>query len=210
MAHVGGDESRKGMSLRRVPLRYPPNGVPLVTRVRSTLISSSVRVVIENGRLDEYKDHLPSHLHPAVFDAIAGSWLDIDVALSHYRAVDALNLPASDQLSMGETVGRIVRNYLIGTGGQTAPAEGSTPWSILLHTQRTWDRLYVGGDVSIEETGPKQFVRAMHGLPLCEIGYFRNASRGTMREVVSRWCTKCEVTEVAWTSTTLEWQVSWM
>lgn len=210
MAHAVSDESRKGASLRRVPLRYPPNGVPLVTRVRSTLISSSVRVVIESGRLDDYKDHLPAHLHPVIFDAIAGSWLDMDVALSHYRAVDALGLPAFDQISMGETVGRTVRNYLIGTGSQTARAEGSTPWSILLHTQRTWDRLYVGGDVSIEETGPKQFHRTMYGLPLCEIPYFRQASRGIMRHVISRWCTRCEVSEVAWTPTTLEWQVSWL
>jgi hypothetical protein len=210
MVPAVGDESRKGVSLRRVPLRYPPNSVPLVSRVRSTLVSSSVRVVIENGRLDEYKEHLPLQLHPAIFDAIAGSWIDIDVALSHYRAVDALQLPASDQVSMGESVGRTVRNYLIGTGGQSAPAEGATPWDILQHTQRTWDRLYVGGDVSIEETGPKQFVRTMYGLPLCEVPYFRHASRGIMRTVISRWCTKCEVSEVAWTPTTLEWQVSWM
>ena len=160
--------------------------------------------------MPEYKEHLPSHLHPVIIDAIAGSWLDVDVALSHYRAIDALELPASDQISLGETVGRPVRNYLIGTGGQTAPAEGATPWVILLHTQRTWDRLYVGGDVSIEETGPKQFIRNMYGLPLCEIPYFRHASRGIMRSVISRWCTKCEVTEVAWTPTTLEWQVSWL
>src|SRR5262245_46526133 len=101
MAPAEGGESGKGGSLRRVPLRYPPHRVPLVSRVRSTLIASSVRVVIENGRLDEYKEHLPSELHSVIFDAIAGSWLDIDVALSHYRAVDALQLPASDQVSMG-------------------------------------------------------------------------------------------------------------
>jgi hypothetical protein len=203
-------ESREEVPLRRVPLRYSPSSVPLVSRVRSTLISSSVRVVTDGGRLDEYKDLLPAHRHATVFSAVAGSWLDIDVALDHYRAVDALGLETSNQLSMGETVGQTVRGYLIGTGGQVAPAEGATPWSILPHTHRTWDRLYVGGDVSIEETGPQQFVRTIYGLPLCEIPYFRHASRGIMHSVLSQWCTRCEITELTATATMMAWRVSWL
>jgi hypothetical protein len=201
---------QKEVSLRQVPLRYAPSDVPLVSKVRSTLISSSVRVLSDSGRLEEYKERLPSGLHPIILEAVAGSWLSIDVAVDHYRVVDTLGLDVSDQVSMGETVGRTVRNYLIGTATQTGPAADATPWSILPHTQRTWDRLYVGGDVSIEETGPKQFVRTIHGLPLCGIPYFRHASRGIMRSVVSRWCTHCEVTEIASTATTLKWQVSWV
>jgi hypothetical protein len=67
-----------------------------------------------------------------------------------------------------------------------------------------------GGDVSIEETGSKQFIRTIYGLPLCSIPYFRHASLGIMRSVVSRGCTKCEVTELASTATTMQWQVSWV
>ena len=103
-----------------------------------------------------------------------------------------------------------MRNYLIGTGGQVGPTVEVTPWIILPHAQRTWDRLYVGGDVSVEETGPKQFVRTIYGLPLCDIPYFRHASRGIVHSVVSRWCTQCEVAELASTPTTLRWQVSWL
>jgi hypothetical protein len=204
------DESSEGASLRRVPLRYALDSVPLVSRVRSTLISSSVRAITDGGRLAEYKEHLPSGRHPIIFGALAGSWLDIDVALDHYRAVDALGLEISNQLSMGETVGHTVRRYLIGTGGQTAPGEEATPWIILPHTHRTWDRLYVGGDVSIEETGPKRFIRTIYGLPLCEIPYFRHASRGIMHSVLSQWCTRCEITELTATATTMAWQVSWV
>jgi len=210
MVRVVAAERDTGEPLRRVPLRHPANSVPLVSRVRSTLISSSVRALTECGRLAEYKDHLASRLHPTIFGAVAGSWLDIGVAIDHYRAVDALGLELANQMSMGATVGETVRNYLIGTSSQTASATGATPWIILPHTHRTWDRLYVGGDVSIEETGPKQFIRTIHGLPLCEIAYFRHASRGIMRSVVSRWCTKCEVTELSSTATTTAWQISWV
>lgn len=209
-SNVVNDEPRNETSLRRVPLRYHPGKVPPVSRVRSTLISSSVRVLTECNRLAEYKERLPPHLHATIFGSVAGSWLDIDVALDHYRAVDALGLDIANQMSNGETVGETVRNYLIGAGRQAAPTNGATPWAILPHTQRTWDRLYVGGDVSIEETGPKQFVRTIYGLPLCEIPYSRHASRGIMRSVVSRYCTKCEVTELASTTTTMQWQVTWL
>jgi hypothetical protein len=204
------NESLEGPSLRRVPLRYPASDVPLVSRVRSTLISASVRAITDRGHLAEYQAHLPSNRHPLIFGALAGSWLDIDVALDHYRAVDALGLKISNQMSMGEAVGQTVRKYLIGTGGQAAPAAGATPWNILPHTHRTWDRLYVGGDVSIEETGPKQFIRTIYGLPLCAIPYFRYASRGIMHSVVSRWCSECEITELASTATTMAWQISWL
>jgi hypothetical protein len=56
---------------------------------------------------------------------------------------------------------------------------------------------------------PNRFIRTMHGLPLCDLPYFRHASRGIMRSVVSRWCTRCEVTELAATRTSLQWEVSW-
>jgi len=205
--------SRPGPSVdvvkRGVPLRYQANEIPPVTQVRSTLVSSSIRAITSAGRLAEYEKLLPPQLHAAVVGTIAGSWLGIDVAIAHYRVMDALVVDVRDQLSVGETVGSTVRSYLFGTS-RTAPVAGATPWTILPHTRRTWDRLYVGGDVSIEETGPQEFVRTIYGLPLCEIPYFRNASRGTMQSVISRWCTKCEVTETSWTSTTLQWRISWM
>jgi hypothetical protein len=197
-------------SKRSVPLRYPPSQVPPVTQVRSTLISSSVRAITDPALLALYKQSLPAHLHSTVLGAVAGSWLDINVAIDHYRAMDALGLDISDMISIGEKVGHAVRSYLIGAAGQVAPNDDMTPWLILPHTQRTWDRVYVGGDVSIEETGPKQFIRTIYGLPLCAIPYFRHASRGIMRSVVSRWCTKCEVAELGATPTTLQWQVSWL
>ena len=201
------DEAPEAPVLRCVPLRHHPSKVPLVTKVRSTLISSSVRVLTEQDRLAEYKDRLPSHLHPIIFASVAGSWLDIDVAVDHYRAVDALGLDISNQLSIGETVGRTVRSYLVGNAHPAT--NGGTPWRILQHAHRTWDRLYVGGDVSIEETGPQQFLRTIYGLPLCEIPYFRRASLGIMHAMVSRWCTNCDIQEISSTSTTMQWSVSW-
>jgi hypothetical protein len=196
-------------TMRSVPLRYPSSEVPPVTKVRSTLVASSLRAITDTDRFAEYQELLPSQLHPIVLGALAGSWLDIDAVVEHYRAMDSLGLEVPEQVSLGEAVGSTVRTYLIGNAARVAPAVDATPWSILPHTQRTWDRLYVGGDVGIEESGPQQFIRTIYGLPLCKIPYFRHASRGIMRSVVSRWCASCEVTELACTANTLRWQVSW-
>jgi hypothetical protein len=204
------EQSAPGGSKREVPLRYPLSQIPPVTKVRSTLLSSSVRALTDRALLEPYKERLPAHLHHTILGAVAGSWLEIDAVIEHYRAMDALEFDTAQQMSIGESVGQTVRSYLIGSATTAVQKAGATPWVILPHTQRTWDRLYVGGDVSIEETGPKQFVRTIYGLPLCGIPYFRHAARGMLRVVVSRWCTKCEVTELAATPTSLQWQVSWL
>jgi hypothetical protein len=207
MPKLAGSPDQRTM--RSVPLRYRTSEVPPVTKVRSTLVATSLRAITDTPRFARYQERLPSQLHPIVLGALAGSWLDIDVVVEHYRAMDSLGFEVSEQVALGEAVGSTVRSYLIGTAGPLAAAGDATPWSILPHTQRTWDRLYVGGDVGIEESGPQQFIRTIYGLPLCKIPYFRHASRGIMRAVVSRWCASCEVTELACTPTTLQWQVSW-
>jgi hypothetical protein len=45
---------------REVPLRYPPSEVPLVTQVRSTLISSSVHAIADQPLMERYKERLPT------------------------------------------------------------------------------------------------------------------------------------------------------
>jgi hypothetical protein len=201
--------SSKGEREPFVELRFPADAVPPVTRVRSTLVASSVRELGRIGRLAEYQALLPVHLHPVILGTLAGSWLDVDVVAEHYRAVAALDMPVTQQLALGKAVGSAMHGYLIGPTARDQKANRS-PWTVLRNARRTWDRIYVGGDVSVDKVGPTEAIRTMYGLSLNNIPYVRNATRALLQVGLSSWCEKCVVSEIEWTPALLEFRISWV
>jgi hypothetical protein len=193
-----------------VPLRYPPHEVPPVTRVRSTLVVSSVRELARCGRLEDYRAALPARLHPVILEALAGSWLDVNDVADHYRAVSTLDLPLAQQIAAGKAVGTAMQGYLIGPGTRPEPRAKASPWTVLRNARRTWDRIYVGGDVLVEKVGPTEAIRTMYGLSLNNIPYFRTATRSLLQLGIARWCERCVVSEIESTHVTLSLRISWV
>jgi hypothetical protein len=193
-----------------VTLRHPRGQAPLVTRVRSTLLISSVQSLRSRGLFDRYLEHLPRELQEPILGAVAGTWVDVEVAAAHYRACDALSLSVLDQVAMGGTVGDSVNGTFLRTVFHIARTTGITPWVALKQYTKLWERIFDSGDLEVDKLGPKEALVQMYGLPLFSIPYFRVALRGMHQTGFSLFCTKCYMTDLSSTPTSHAYRAAWV
>jgi hypothetical protein len=201
-----------GVRLPRDPivsLRYGRHQVPPVTKVRSTALHSTLRALETRGLLTKYAESLPDEVRKTVMAVVPAMWIDVSLAVAHYAAVDALRIPVSEQIAIGTSAGGSAQRYLTATLLRMSREVGMTPWTVMPHTHRLWDRMCVGGDISVDRVGPKEAIVTLRGLPYARSQYFRVAARAVFQAGLSHWCRKCYVTEVSCSDTVLELREAW-
>ncbi len=194
-----------------VELRHPTRAVPPVTHVRSTGTVACLHLLDVQGLRARYDANLPAPHRPAIAEMVSGMWIDAEVAIAHFRAVDMLDLSTAELHALGLSAGEGVLRYQTSTLLRMSREIGINPWTVLPHAQRMWDRMCKGGDVSIERAGPKEVLTTLHhGQPaLASSAYFRTMIRGTFHAGLALWCTRAYVTEVAATPLTLVLRETW-
>lgn len=194
-----------------VPFPVPRERVPMATKVRSTLITSSIGSVRARGLVDRYAALLPHEHREALLTAVAGVWLPIALGVAHYDACDRLGFSGAEQVSIGQEVGNRIQGTMLGVLLRTAKGAGMTPWTAILQTPRLWDRLFMGGGVSISKLGPKEGRLEIAGVPLAALTYFRAGFRGLAQSGCELFCERAYVTEVQrlCTPTALTLKISW-
>ena len=70
-----------------------------------------------------------------------------------------------------------------------------TPWSVMPHFQRFWERGYDGGGVRCTRLGPKEARLELVAVRVVDSRYYRNALRGLVMGVVELFCNKAYATE---------------
>jgi hypothetical protein len=170
-----------------------PDPIPAARHVRSTLLVASVENVRHLGHLDAYLTHLPREHHATLLEAIAATWLPMEVAHAHYTALETLGLAPSVQISMGRRSIERIGGTLIGTSIAMAKQAGATPWTILPRIQRFWHRGYDGGGLAVWKLGPKEARLDLAEFRLCEIPFYRNALSGWVASLLETVCEKCYV-----------------
>jgi len=170
-----------------VALPCPREQVLPATLFRSTWIVSSLQLLRERGHFARYDGLVVSHRNE-ILKYIAGTWLDIELAHSHYAACDALDLPIEEQLAMGRAVGGRAQGTILQTTVKAARGAGVTPWTILPQFDRLWRRGANGGGISVTKTGPKEARVEVIGCALFDILYFRNAFRGVLLGIGDMFC----------------------
>lgn len=195
-----------------VSLRHAVDKVPAVTRVRSTLLRSSLMALERQGLTDAYRENLPAEVRDEILGVVPGTWVEIGLAMAHYRAIDSLQLKLADQLALGGAVGTSVQGLLVGTMMRVARGVGLTPWTGVGQYARIWDRLFVGGDLEVEKVHRAEAVVTMYGLRLFGVPYFRVAMRGLQQTGLSAiWTSrKAHVVEAASSETMLSCRISWI
>lgn len=173
------------------PASYEP-----VRHVRSTLLLSSLAVLRERGHERAYFGELPLAFHSAILEAVAGSWMPIEVGLAHYMACDALGMSTEAQVELGRAVCDRVKGTLLGTVMRMSKAAGVTPLTVLPQLQRFWYRAFDGGGLGAFSTGPKEVRFEMVKVPLADVRYFRNGMRGISMGLLDLFCTRSYVHEV--------------
>jgi hypothetical protein len=192
-----------------VPVRQPEDRVRPVTHVRSSAIVTGQSMLRASGRHDAYAAGLAPDARAAVLGVVPGVWVSVELALAHHRAIDGLRLTASEQASLAMGAGERLQGPATSTLLRISREVGMTPWLLMPHGQRIWDRICRGGDMSIERIGPKEAMVRMFGLPLFSSPYFRLGMRCVLQAGLSLWCTRCYVTEVSWTPTSGTFREAW-
>ncbi len=180
-----------------VPLSRARGQIALVTQFRSTLLTSSLKSIRDRGHGERYLALLPERHHDAVRACIAGVWLPLDLGLAHYDACEALGLSSQEQMAIGQEVGMRIQGTFLGTMLKLAKGAGVTPWLCLGQYQRLWDRLMVGGGVTVTKLGPKEARLECVGFPFARIPYFRTAFRGVNISSCELFCTKAYAEEIS-------------
>jgi hypothetical protein len=170
-----------------------PRSLPAVRHVRSTILVASVDNLRHLGYFDAYLPHLPEQHRPVVLESVAAMWVPIDAAHAHYAAIDALALPPSVQVSMGRRAMDRVGRTLLGTSLSVAKQVGATPWTILPHVQRFWDRGYDGGGLAVAKLGPKEARIDVAEFSLCTTEFYRHALMGWVASLTELFCSKAYV-----------------
>ena len=163
-----------------MPFREPREGIPAATHFRSTWLSTSVRGIRERGLLPRYLARLPASHHEAVLGSVAGVWLPIEVAVAHYRALDALGLGPSEIVEMGREAGQRAQGTAVVTAARAAPRE-LTLWSVLGQLPRVWDRMWVGGGTAVFKLGERDARLEIVRWPCAAVSYCRVALRGVVQ-----------------------------
>jgi hypothetical protein len=163
----------------------------------------------ERNLLETYRARLPAQYHAVIFESVAGTWLEMPAILEHYRAVDALGLTTGEAVAMGAAIGDAVHGTVLGTAVRLAKGAGVTPWAALRQCGRLWERLFVGGDVSVDKVAPKEAVLEMLGLPIFQYAYFRASTRGLVQAGLSLFCVKAYATELGATPSSLKYRIAW-
>jgi hypothetical protein len=170
-----------------------PDRIEPVRELRTTVIVGSLGVLRTTGRFDDYVSHLPPEVRELLIHTVAGAWIPMDLALIHYAACDALALPPDQIAANGRAVFDKTSGTLLGTTVRMAREVGATPWTVLPHLQRFWDRAYRGGALRVVKTGPKEARGEVIQARMCDSVYYRHALRGLLNGVLEMFCQKAYV-----------------
>ena len=151
-----------------------------MSHVRSTLLQSSLATLREAGYLERWRTLIGDHAS-TIEQAIAPTWMDVSIAMAHYRACDALGMSPEEVDAIGQKVGDRLQNMLVGLGARTARATGFDPKSGVPFFERLFPRVFRGGSLAITQHGPKDLRIELRSMGVTHTAYFRQAYCGHIK-----------------------------
>jgi hypothetical protein len=155
------------------------------TKVKSTLIMSSLRTLRDAGLFDQYVTYLAPEPKDTILELAAPSWLPIEVALAHYGACDRLGLTPAQVTEMAQLVSMQAQGTFLGVAIAIARGIGVTPWTVLGRARSIWERAWVGGAMAGFRVSAQEMRIEVAGWPCARIPYCRHALRGILLGVVT-------------------------
>jgi hypothetical protein len=157
-----------------VPL--PPTPEP-IRSVRGTLIVTSRAQIRTFGRYDEYERALPPDSRQHLDAVIASSWVPVDLVHDHLGAIDSLGLSEDVILNGAMGVAEKLHGIFLSTFVKTVRASGMGPLAGAPVIAKIWARIFEGGAIGLQQTGPKDSRLAIRGNVLLKHRYHRIAIR---------------------------------
>jgi hypothetical protein len=152
---------------------------PLVSQVHGALIASSIQVLRNAGHFTRYESRLSHAWRERVLGVQTMGFVPLELASAHYEACDALELEAQELAAIGEVLSKRYGETVFGTLLRTSRSAGiEAPWVALRSLGRMWERMFVGGSIFVQRTGPKDIFLEECGNPLSQFRYFKTAHLG--------------------------------
>lgn len=159
----------------KVVLDYvSPQGAQ-VSAVRGSLMVANHKLLKAAGHFDRYLALLPKDHQDVASSTLAASWVPAEHNTIHCDTVDAMQLGEAELLRMGEMLGAHILDSLFATLLRTARNAGADAgvWLTLKQADRIFGRVYQGGGCSVVQTGPKDALFEIHGMPFANSAVFR-------------------------------------
>jgi hypothetical protein len=186
-----------------------PQPVPPVTHLRGTTMAASLQVLRERGHFDAFWARLPATHQAPIRDLLAASWVEVELGLAYYRALDGLGLPHDEIVTIGKAAAKRVQSAFVSTLIRGMGVV--TPATVLSRMDKLWERSFRGGGVQVARVGPKDLRLEVHGAAFLDLRYTRTALMGYYEETLSPTARRVIVRELGLpTPAASAWLVSWV
>lgn len=145
------------------------------------LVQSSVAELKLLGLYERYTACIDPLSLGEINDQIGPGWLSVELAMAHYRAVDAIGINDADVQQLGGTAGEKLARTLTVPTASSGPDSAISPWDLVGAFERLGKRIYDGGSIQYVKLGPKQLYIENIGNPLFSVHYYRLAHLAFMR-----------------------------
>jgi hypothetical protein len=175
----------------------PRSQIRDATEFRSTWLTASQQTLRHRGLFARYETYLPPSRREEILGLVAGVWLPMSVARDHYTACDALELDTQTLYEIGRDSTRRVNQTILSLVARLSRGAGATPWTVLSHSQKLWERTCSGGGaIGVFPLGPKEARIEVVGYPLAGLKYNRVTFRGIVGGIAEMFCEKLYVVEI--------------
>jgi hypothetical protein len=165
----------------------------------------------ERGLNDAYFAALdPSH-HEGIRTFTPQSWVEMPLALAHYRAMDTLISNNDEVVAIGRAVGDRVQKSYLATITRALRATGAVdPARLIARAPSVSQRIFRGGGLRVLQTGPKDVTVEFIAVPLCAIRYFRWGFAGVVQGGMQLVTRRTYVTPRQTSDTSMVLAISWV
>jgi hypothetical protein len=186
-----------------------------VTDVRGIVLQGALAQFKAAGHLDDYMRHYPAEHAATLTQALASSWVPVDVVVAHYDTLERMALSDAQISGAAEQLGASLFDQLFATIVRAIRTAGGGAgiWFGFKQTDRIWSRLYNGGACRILQVGPKDALYTISGLPNVNGRASRLSQCGFLRGVMSISTKACVIRVVPSRTSehdTLTLSISWV
>jgi hypothetical protein len=178
-----------------VPLPCEASALKPPTDLRGTVLSASFQLVREHNLEAAYFRALPAELHDAVRFVVPLSWVPLDLARAHFRAMDRVFPDPRQQVLNGKLSSERTQSSWIKTLVRALVASGQAPTlGFIKRIPSAFERLQLnGGGVAVLSSGPKDARIELYAQPLVETSYIRHGWQGMFEAGISLASRSCVV-----------------
>lgn len=180
--------------LQAGPAPGDPAAAPL-THVRGTLLVASRDQMRALDFFSRYEAELSPPARESLTTLIAASWVPVDLALEHFRALDRLDLPTHVIETATGAVAARLQGTLVRTLAAAVQATGGSPLTIVRMVGMLWGRTFQGGHIEVQSSGPREGFVRMTGSPLLASRYHRTGVRVHVQAVAGSFSKNAHVRE---------------